>query len=102
MQCSCGGEMEKRSETKNKELVALYQRCRGCGRVCLLPIPMHHSQIAQSLQQAKKAIEALDLDKVSHTNSQAILAAVQALNDSVTYRTMLVNVIWGKHDDEAN
>jgi len=62
-------------------------------------IPMTHSELAHSLQQAGKAIGGLDLDKVSHTDSQAILAAIQALNDNATYRQMLVNVIWGKYDD---
>ena len=33
MQCSCGGVMLDREETKDKIVVTKYQKCVACGRV---------------------------------------------------------------------
>ena len=33
MQCSCGGVMLDREETKDKTVVTKYQKCVACGRV---------------------------------------------------------------------
>ena len=33
MQCSCGGVMVERQETKDKIVVTKYERCVSCGRV---------------------------------------------------------------------
>ena len=60
---------------------------------------MTHSELAQSLEEAVVAVGQLDLENIAHTDSQAILAAIQALNDNATYRQMLVNVIWEKQDN---
>jgi hypothetical protein len=33
MQCSCGGVMVERQETKDKIVVTKYEKCVACGRV---------------------------------------------------------------------